>query len=90
MPWQVGAKWGKNQKPLTDVEMELARVKRELAEIRMERDLLKNGGLLREGQYLVVPSVAVKYGRMEELRQRNPVAVMMSCPAVGWWCANLG
>jgi transposase len=32
---------GKNQKPLTDLEMELARVKRELAEIRMERDLLK-------------------------------------------------
>ncbi len=31
---------GKNQKPLTDLEMELARVKRELAEVRMERDLL--------------------------------------------------
>ena len=34
-------KVGKNQKPLTDVEMELARVKRELAEVKMERDLLK-------------------------------------------------
>ena len=32
---------GKNQKPLTDLEMELARVKRELAETKMERDLLK-------------------------------------------------
>jgi transposase len=32
---------GKNQKPLTYLEMELARVKRELAEVRMERDLLK-------------------------------------------------
>ncbi len=32
---------GKNQKPLADLEMELARVKRELAEVRMERDLLK-------------------------------------------------
>lgn len=32
---------GKNQKPLTELEMELARVKRELAETRMERDLLK-------------------------------------------------
>lgn len=32
---------GKNQKPLTDLELELARVKRELAEVRMERDLLK-------------------------------------------------
>lgn len=32
---------GKNQKPLTDVEMELAKVKRKLAEVKMERDLLK-------------------------------------------------
>lgn len=34
-------KVGKKQKPLTDLEMELARAKRELAEVRMERDLLK-------------------------------------------------
>ena len=32
---------GKRQRPLTEIEMELARVKRELAEARMERDLLK-------------------------------------------------
>jgi transposase len=32
---------GKNQKPLTELEMELARVKRELAEVKMEHDLLK-------------------------------------------------
>jgi len=32
---------GKQQRPLTEVEMELARVKRELAETRMERDILK-------------------------------------------------
>lgn len=32
---------GKQQKPLTEGEMELARVKRELAEVRMERDILK-------------------------------------------------
>ena len=32
---------GKTQKPLIELEMELARVKRELAEIRIERDLLK-------------------------------------------------
>jgi transposase len=32
---------GKGQKPLTELEMELARVKRELAEVRMERDILK-------------------------------------------------
>jgi len=32
---------GKSQRPLTDMEVELARVKRELAEIKMERDILK-------------------------------------------------
>ena len=32
---------GRRQKPLTEVEMELARVKRELAITKMERDILK-------------------------------------------------
>jgi len=32
---------GKTRKPLTEIEMELARVKKELIETRMERDLLK-------------------------------------------------
>ena len=32
---------GKQQRLLTEIEMELARVKRELAEARMERDILK-------------------------------------------------
>ncbi len=32
---------GKDRKPLSEVEMELVRVRRELAEVRMERDLLK-------------------------------------------------
>jgi len=32
---------GKSQHPLTETEAELSRVKRELAEMRMERDLLK-------------------------------------------------
>jgi transposase len=32
---------GKNYRPLTEIEMELARVKKELAETKMERDLLK-------------------------------------------------
>ncbi len=32
---------GKTHKPLTDLEMELAKVKKELAETKMERDLLK-------------------------------------------------
>ena len=32
---------GKTQRPLTDLEMELARTKKELAEVKMERDILK-------------------------------------------------
>ena len=32
---------GKAQKSLTDVEMELARTKKELVEVKMERDILK-------------------------------------------------
>jgi transposase len=32
---------GRRQKPLTDVEMELARVKRELAIVKAEHDILK-------------------------------------------------
>lgn len=32
---------GKTQRPLTEIELELARIKRELAEVKMERDLLK-------------------------------------------------
>ena len=32
---------GKSQKPLTELEMELARTKKELAEVKMERDILK-------------------------------------------------
>ena len=32
---------GKNRRPLTEVEIELAKTKRELAVVRMERDILK-------------------------------------------------
>jgi len=32
---------GKSYRPLTEIEMELARVKKENAELRMERDILK-------------------------------------------------
>ena len=36
------AEIGKHQKPLSEVELELARLKKELAEVKLERDLLKN------------------------------------------------
>ena len=32
---------GKMQRPLTEIEMELARAKKELAEVKIERDILK-------------------------------------------------
>ena len=32
---------GRQQKPITEIEVELARLKRELAEVKMERDILK-------------------------------------------------
>ena len=32
---------GKSYRPLTEIELELHRTKRELAEVRMERDILK-------------------------------------------------
>ena len=32
---------GKSYRPLTEVEIELARTKKELAEVKMERDILK-------------------------------------------------
>ena len=35
------AQVGQNQAPLNEMEMELSRLKRELAEVKMERDLLK-------------------------------------------------
>jgi len=32
---------GKNYRPLTEIELELAKVKKELAEVKMEREILK-------------------------------------------------
>jgi transposase len=36
---------GAPQRPLTELEAELARLKRELAEVKLERDLLKNAAV---------------------------------------------
>lgn len=67
---------GKQQKPITELEAELARVKRELAVVTMERDVLKNDGLFREG-------VAVKYDRIEVMRQDYPVTLLCRVFEVG-------
>lgn len=32
---------GKNHRPLTEIEMEFRKIKRELAEVKIERDILK-------------------------------------------------
>ena len=61
---------GKYQKLLSELELELSRVKRELAEVKMERDFIKKVcDLFREG-------VAVRYGLIESMRQTYPVALM--------------
>lgn len=52
---------GRHQKTLTESEAELAQVQRELAEVKVERNLLKVRDVLREG-------VAVKYGVIERKR----------------------
>ena len=43
---------GCNQRPLTDVEEELARVKRELAWVKQERDILKKAAAYFAGESL--------------------------------------
>lgn len=65
---------GQHQKPLTEIEAEFGRVKRELAEVKMERDLQKIPDVLCEG-------VAVKYGVIEQMRQDYPVPPI--CPLLG-------
>ncbi|MBT1072983.1 IS3 family transposase [Geobacter chapellei] len=58
---------GGQQRPLTDVEHELDRVKRELAQVKQERDILKKAGrVLCEG-------VAARYAVIKELRCDYPV-----------------
>lgn len=51
---------GKQQRQLNDIELELARVKRELAKVKMERDILKNNlvsAFLLQGQKLFNPVI---------------------------------
>lgn len=52
--YKAGKLWevGKNQRPLTEVELENYRLKKELAEVKMERDILKKAAayFARESQ----------------------------------------
>ncbi len=43
------AKLGENRRPVTELEAEVSRLKRELAEARMERDILKGADVAKEG-----------------------------------------
>ena len=45
---------GKMQRPLIEVELELAKTKRELAEVKMERDLLKKRPRTLRGEFCEV------------------------------------
>ena len=55
-------------KALTAEQMEIARLKAELSRVRMERDILKSDGILREGG-------AVRYAFVERHRGIWPIVV---------------
>ena len=57
---------GKSQRPLTEVELELARTKRELAEVKMERDLLKKLIQIAEARIAPLPA-AIEYLKLSQV-----------------------
>ncbi len=61
---------GKHQKSLTELELELPRVKRELAEVKMEH------GFIKKVCDLFRQVVAVRYGLIESTRRSYPVPLM--------------
>jgi len=71
---------GQSQKPLTEIEAELGRLKRELAEVKMERDLLKNilqrATPLPEGQKLSDASTLMRI--RESGRSSRPASGLVS------------
>ncbi|MBS0182810.1 MAG: IS3 family transposase [Nitrospira sp.] len=61
---------GETRRPVTELEAEVSRLKRELAEARMERDILKKAtGVLCEG-------AAARYALMMTLRPQYPLAIL--------------
>ena len=61
---------GNMQKPLTELEMELARTKKELAEVKMERDILK------KSSRVLCQGVAARYVAMRQMRLHYPLPLM--------------
>ncbi|MBF0456512.1 MAG: IS3 family transposase [Nitrospirae bacterium] len=62
---------GKKHRVLSEGEMEIARLKRELAEVKMERDILKKAGsVLCEG-------VAARCAMIQKLRLKYPVPFIL-------------
>jgi putative transposase len=61
---------GKAQKPLTEVEIELARTKKELAEVKMERDILK------KSSRVLCQGVAAGYAAMRQMRLHYPILLI--------------
>ena len=61
---------GKTYRPMTEVEMDLARTKKELAEVKMERDILK-----KAAAYFARESLP-RYAMMKELRLDYPKCVL--------------
>jgi putative transposase len=64
------AKLGQSRRPVTDLEAEVSRLKRELAEARMERDILKNGHRVRR------QGAAARYALMMTLRPQYPLILL--------------
>ncbi|MDF0676354.1 MAG: IS3 family transposase [Nitrospira sp.] len=61
---------GESRRPVTELEAEVSRLKRDLAEARMERDILKKAtGVLCEG-------AAARYALMRTLRHQYPLRLL--------------
>ena len=73
---------GKTYRPLTDVEMESARTRKELAEVKMERDIFK------KSSRVLCQGVAARYASMKELRLQYPSPLLkrvLSISASGYY-----
>jgi len=66
---------GKSQRPLTDIELELAQVKRELLLAKMERHVFK------KSDRVLCRGVAALYAVIKELRRSYPISVVV--PSIG-------